>query len=88
MTYKKELADLLLFIDNFDPEEFTSSVSSAVALPPTPEKLAEVHRLKARLKRNRQVAESFQLLFAKGEEGPEMILTQEDVDAVLEGWTA
>jgi len=88
MKYKKELAALLVYIDNFDPDEFTSSEQYNIALPPTPEKLVEVQRLKAKLKRNRQIAESFQMLYAHGTNRPEMIITQEEVDALLEGWTA
>lgn len=88
MKYTKELAAIQVYIDNFDPGEFTSSTQYDVLLPPTPEKLADVQKLKAKLKRNRQLAESFQSLFANGMNRQEMIITQEEVDALLEGWTA
>jgi hypothetical protein len=88
MKYKKELAAIQVYIDNFDPDEFTSSVKYDISLPPTPEKLADAHKLKAKFKRNRQIAESFQSMFANGVNSQEMIITQEEVDALLEGWTA
>lgn len=87
MKYKNELAALQVYIDNFDPEEFTTSGQFDIS-GPTPEKLADIQKLKAKLKRNRQIAESFQSLFANGKGHPEMIITQEDVDALLEGWKA
>ena len=88
MKYKKELAAIHIYIDNFDPDEFTSSANYDVSLPPTPEKFAEVQKLKAKLKRNRQIAESFHSLFTSGTNCQEMIITQNEVDALLEGWTA
>lgn len=88
MKYKKELAAIQAYIDNFDPEEFTSSAPYAVSLPPSPEKLAYVLKLKAKLKRNRQLAESIQSMYARGANRQEMIITQEEVDALLEGWIA
>lgn len=88
MKYKKELTAIQVYIDNFDPDEFTSSVRYDVLLPPTPEKLADARKIKAKLKRNRQLAESFQLLFADGVNRSKMIITQAEVDDLLEKWTA
>lgn len=87
MTYSKELASLRAYIDNFDPEEFSSSPQQHVTLPPTAEALAYARRLKAKLRRNRQNAEAL-LAFELETPSPEQIITQEEVDALLEGWTA
>ena len=88
MKYTKERAALLAYVETFDPREFTTSRRLDLFLPPSAEKLADIQKLKAKLKRNRQIAESFQSLFADGKGHPEMIITQEQVDALLEGWKA
>jgi len=83
--YSKELASLRAYIDNFDPEEFSTSQQQNVALVPTAESLAYAHRLKAKLQRRRQNTEA---LLALETPYPEQMITQEEVDALLEEWTA
>lgn len=86
--YQKELAALQEYIAKFDPEEFTSPLEVALTLPRTPEQIAEVQRLKSRLKRRRQLADSFNLLIDNQElNGTEMIITQDEVDVLLAGWS-
>jgi len=86
MKYQKEFTAIQEYIANFDPEEFTSPTEYCRVLAPTPEQLADAQRLKAKLKRNRQLAESFDSLFTN--EACEEIITQDEVDALLEGWSA
>lgn len=87
MRYRKELVAIQEYIANFDPEEFTSSADYGRSVPPTPEQLAHAQKLKAKMKRNRQIAASFDSLFNK-DLGSEEIITQDEVDALLEGWAA
>jgi len=86
MKYQKEFTAIQEYIANFDPEEFTSPAEYGRRLAPTPEQLADVQKLKAKLKRNRQIAESFDSLF--NTETYEEIITQDEVDALLAGWSA
>ncbi len=88
MKYQKELAAIQEYIASFDPEEFTSSVDYDHILAPTPKQLADVQKLKAKLKRNRQIAESFDSLLNNDLIGCEEIITQDEVDALLDGWVA
>lgn len=88
MKYKKEVASLLVYIDNFDPAEFTSAPQDNFLLIPTPERLARAQKLKAKLVRNRQNAESFKELFANATDSPDVTITQAEVDALLEEWTS
>lgn len=88
MKYTKEKAALQAYIDNFDPEEFTSTEQYSTVVVASPEQIARAQRLKIKLKRKRQVAESLQLLLAKEMAPSEMIITQNEVDALLEGWGA
>lgn len=85
MRYKKELASLQEYIANFDPQEFTSSAEFVRSWLPSSERLAEIQKLKARFKRNRQLAETFHSLLNVSRY--EEIISQDQVDALLEGWT-
>lgn len=88
MKYQKELIALREYIANFNPDEFTSSADFSVSPRPTPEQLADLHRLKAKLKRKRQLAESVSSFLDTEANYAEVIITQDEIDALLEGWTA
>ncbi|MDD5758400.1 MAG: hypothetical protein PHI06_04890 [Desulfobulbaceae bacterium] len=88
MRYTKEKAALQAYIDRFNPEEFSSTGQSLAAVSPTPEQLIRVQKLKIKLKRRRQVFESLQSLLAKEMDQPEVMITQDEVDALLEEWGA
>jgi|GEM_PF-2021278 len=88
MTYSKELASLRAYINTFDPEEFSTSQQPNAPLLPTAESLAYAQRLKAKWRRNRQNAESLLSLLALETPCSEQMITQDEVDALLEGWTA
>ena len=88
MHYKKELAAIREYIANFDPGEFTSSAGGQCSSIPTPEQLAGIQKLKSRLRRKRQIAESLQCLLGKDLNCSAEIISQEEVDALLEGWSA
>lgn len=85
MKFHKELIALQEYIANFDPEEFTTS-AEVVTLEPTPEQMDNARRLKTRLQRKRQLAETLHLLIDQEFKQVETIITQEEVDALLEGW--
>lgn len=87
MRYTKEKAALQAYIDSFDPDEFSSGRDLA-ALSPTPEQLARIQKLKTKLKRRRQVVASWQSLFDKQNGQSETIITQDEVDALVEEWAA
>ena len=86
MRYQKELAALQEYIAQFDPEEFTSSPEGLHTLVRTHEQMDKVSKLKARLHRKRQLADSFHLLLDEEFKGTDTIITQDEVDALLEGW--
>ena len=88
MHYKKELAAMREYIANFDPEEFSSTAGDQFLSIPTPEQLAGIQKFKSRLRRKRQIAESLQCLLGKDLNCSAEIISQEEVDALLEGWTA
>ncbi len=88
MRYKKELAALQEYISNFNPEEFTSSAEYHPPSVPTQVQLISIQKLKSRLRRKRQILESFQCLLERDLNKTGEILSQKEVDALLEGWTA
>lgn len=86
MKFQKELTALHEYIANFDPEEFTSSAEAVHSMAMTPERLENARRMKARLQRKRQLADTLTLLLDEEFEQTETIITQDEVDALLEGW--
>lgn len=88
MKYTKEKAALQAYIDNFDPDEFSSSAQYRAFSPPGPEQIAHVQKLKSKLKRRRQMVESLQSLLVKEKSRSEMFITQAEVDALLDEWSA
>lgn len=87
MRYQKELNALQEYIDNFDPEEFTSAPDAVHPAARTAEHMDQVRKLKARLHRKRQCADTFTLLVEKECTETETIISQAEVDALLEGWS-
>jgi hypothetical protein len=89
MKYQKELSALQDYIANFNPERFTSSAEVVQSLTRTPEQIVRANKLRESLKRKRQRSDTFQLLIDQEFEStdPEMVITQDDVDALLEGWS-
>jgi hypothetical protein len=87
MKYQKELDALQEYIAHFDPQEFTSSAEAVPLLVRTPEQMDHVRKLKARMQRKRQCADTFHLLVEKEVCNSQVIISQEEVDALLEGWS-
>jgi len=87
MKFQKTLSALHEYIANFDPDEFSSPPDFIPAKLPSPEQRAEIQTLKERLKRKRFLAESLQAMMQKTIlDQAEEIITQEEVDALLETW--
>lgn len=86
MKYQKELTALQEYIANFDPEEFSSSAEAVHSLVSSAEQRDNARRLKARLQRKRQLAETLTQLLDQDFQQSETIITQDEVDALLAGW--
>ncbi len=87
MKYQKELSALQEYIANFDPAEFTSAEDAVQLLTRTPEQTEHVRRLQARMQRKRQCADTLHLLVEQEISAAETIISQAEVDALLEGWS-
>lgn len=89
MRYQKELAALREYITNFDPERFTSSTETVLSMARTAEQIDRAKRIREALKRKRQRLDAFNMLLNQGGKSPEdeIMITQDDVDALLEGWS-
>ncbi|MBA3016002.1 MAG: hypothetical protein KKD63_12780 [Proteobacteria bacterium] len=88
MKYQKALSALHEYISNFDPEEFSSPPDFTPSQVLSVEQRAEIQKLKARLKRKRLLLESIHALHDRDVQSQtEIIITQEEVDALLEGWS-
>lgn len=88
MKYQKALAALHEYIANFDPDEFSSPSDFRPAQLLSVEQLAKIQTIKARLKKKRLLMESIHaLLHPRISEETEVIISQEEVDALLEGWS-
>lgn len=86
--YQKALSALHHYIANFDPEEFSSPPDFEPTKVLSPEQKGEIQKIKARLKKKRLISDSIHALFyPELAEKDEVIITQEEVDALLEGWS-
>ena len=86
MKYQKELRALQEYIAKFDPAEFSSSVEMVRSFVRTQEYIENAKKLKAKLIRKRQLAATTEMLMTRELNGTEIIITQDEVDALLEKW--
>jgi hypothetical protein len=87
MKYQKALSALHEYIANFDPDEFSSPPDFTPGKRLSPEQKAEIQTLKTRLQRKRLLTESLHALLDRTVlDQTEEIITQEEIDALLEGW--
>lgn len=88
MKYQKALSALNQYIANFDPKEFSSPPDFVPLQLLSPEKRKEIQKIKTRLKRKRFLSRSLHVLFESNiPNNTEVIITQEEVDVLLEGWS-
>lgn len=88
MKYQKALSALHQYIANFDPEEFSSPPDFVPLQLLSSEKREEIQKIKTRLKRKRFLSRSLHVLFERNiPKNTEVIITQEEVDVLLEGWS-
>ncbi|MFW8600817.1 hypothetical protein ACOHYD_04985 [Desulfobacterota bacterium M19] len=78
-----ELEEIKRYIANFNPAEFSSAASLDVSLS-AQDKLVMAARIKKRIKMKKQLARSFKaVILTAGEPCPVMI-TQKEIDELLE----
>ncbi len=78
-----ELEEIKRYITNFNPAEF-SSVTGLDAVFSTQDRLVKAARIKKRIKMKRQLARSFKAVILNAEEVCPVMITQEEIDELLE----
>jgi hypothetical protein len=81
LGFQKELAIIRSYIDNFDPQEFTTAPGFAVGLA-TEMQIKSVQKLKARLHRRRRMEQRY--LYGQFDyDDSDVLITQEKIDELL-----
>ncbi len=78
-----EFEEIKRYIANFDPAEFSSAADLDVSFS-THDKLVRAARIKKRIKMKKQLARSFKAVILSADEPCPVMITQEEIDELLE----
>ncbi|VAW40549.1 hypothetical protein MNBD_DELTA03-486 [hydrothermal vent metagenome] len=79
----KELDEIKRYIAGFNPAEFSSVADIDIALS-AQDRLARAARIKKRIKMKRKLARSFKTVILNVDENCPVMITQEQIDELLE----
>ena len=83
MGYQRELSGIESFINDFDPEEFSSDKADIKRLDENV-KIENAKRFKARLQRKKRLKQKFSTIeFHNQYDTTDVMITQEQIDALL-----
>ncbi len=81
-SYLSELIEIQEYIDNFDPEEFSSRADRAIKTNDA-DRLSMAKRIRARIKRKKIMAASFSMSIKQDVAASKQMISQKQIDALL-----
>jgi hypothetical protein len=84
-SYRSELAEIQDYIDNFDPKDFSSAADLDFDVCDS-SRLAVAKRIKDRIKRKKEMAESFAISM-RGVEAVQPMISQKQIDDLLASYS-
>nr|MBF0222363.1 hypothetical protein [Desulfobulbaceae bacterium] len=85
MVFERELARINTFIDNFDPQEFTTKTDHlAVAVVDKELRKLSAGKIKTRIQKKRQLKQKFKTIeFSDDYDASDVLVSQEQIDELL-----
>lgn len=83
MVFERELTRINAFIDNFDPQEFTTETDQLTDVDKE-SRILSAGKIKIRMQKKRQIKQKFQAIeFSDGYDDTDVLVSQEQIDELL-----